>query len=352
MISFYPGPSQVDSKVPKYVKEAYEEGYLGINHRSEMFVQMVAKTQKILRKKLNIPKNYQVAFVSSATECWEIVAQSLTAKGQHHVYNGAFGLKWMKNSKMLGVAVSETNFDHNTELDSQELKVPTKSDTICLTQNETSNGTQLDNGLIRKIRKEYPNHLIAVDATSSLGGAQLKFKDADIWFASVQKCLGLPAGMALIIFSESTVARAKSVDERNHYNSFLAIAENVEKRQTTHTPNVLDIYLLMRVLEKRQKIEEVDQLLAKRMNSLLKVLKRSDQFQPLLDNEKVQSKTVLAVAGKKKKIQALKSAAEKNGFVLGNGYGEFKDNTFRIANFPAIEGKQFKSFLKFLKSRI
>jgi hypothetical protein len=44
---------------------------------------------------------------------------------------------------------------------------------ICLTQNETSNGTQISNEIIGEFRTRNPQSLIAVDATSSRAGVAL-----------------------------------------------------------------------------------------------------------------------------------------------------------------------------------
>ena len=94
MISFYPGPSRVHTEVPAYVRDAYDEGILSINHRSDEFVQMCERTIGLLKERLNVPKDYTIFFTGSATECWEIIAQSLITDKSYHIYNGAFGQKW------------------------------------------------------------------------------------------------------------------------------------------------------------------------------------------------------------------------------------------------------------------
>ena len=53
-----------------------------------------SKTITLLKEKLDIPKDYTIFFTSSATECWEILAQSLIVTRSFHIYNGAFGEKW------------------------------------------------------------------------------------------------------------------------------------------------------------------------------------------------------------------------------------------------------------------
>ena len=101
MISFYPGPSRVYDEIPKYVKEALAQGILSMNHRSDEFISLSRKTVALLKTKLSIPKDYTIFFTSSATECWEIIAQSIIQKESTHIYNGAFGEKWYDYTKRL-----------------------------------------------------------------------------------------------------------------------------------------------------------------------------------------------------------------------------------------------------------
>jgi phosphoserine aminotransferase len=61
----------------------------------------------------------------------------------------------------------------------------------------------------------------------------------------------------------------------------------------------------------------------------------------LITNKKVRSETVIAIKGTVDEILILKQKAKKNNIILGNGYGIWKDTTFRIANFQAIEDWEF-----------
>jgi phosphoserine aminotransferase len=45
----------------------------------------------------------------------------------------------------------------------------------------------------------------------------------------------------------------------------------------------------------------------------------------------------------------IKKNARKEGFLLGEGYGDLKTSTFRIANFPAIKRKEIESLRTLLK---
>src|SRR5688572_19834938 len=192
MVSFYPGPSRVHDEIPRYVNDAARQGIMSINHRSEEFVAISKKTIALLQQKLNVPKNYTVFFTSSATECWEIIAQSWITEGSYHLYNGAFGQKWFEYTHKLKSGATPLPFDREEKLNVKNYIFEGENSIIAITQNETSNGTQVGGDIIKKIKSNNPNHLIAIDATSSMAGVILDFKSADIWFTSVQKCFGLP----------------------------------------------------------------------------------------------------------------------------------------------------------------
>lgn len=348
MISFYPGPSRTYDSIPDYVHDAAKAGVLSMNHRSAECMMLVKNTILELRRKLSIPQSYTILFTSSATECWEIIAQSLIKAQSIHLYNGAFGSKWFDYTKEIKPNSLSDSFSVNQLLNPNQLSYD-QGDTICITQNETSNGTQVSNSIIRGIKKKNPNHLIAVDATSSLGGIKLDFASADVWFASVQKCLGLPAGLALLICSPKAIKRAEQVGNTTHYNSLINQVRMIKKFQTTHTPNVLGIYLLYRVMKAAPTILMIDKRIKQQASEYFKVINRLPSLDLYADNKDLLSDTVITVKAKEATIKKIKLSAKKAGLLLGEGYGALNPTTFRIANFPAINQKEIKALRFFLE---
>jgi phosphoserine aminotransferase len=349
MISFYPGPSRVYDEIPKYVQDAAKLGVMSINHRSEEFIAISKKTIALLQQKLNVPKNYTIFFTSSATECWEIIAQSWITDKSYHLYNGAFGQKWFEYTYKLKSGAVSLPFDREEKLNARNYSFEGENSIIAITQNETSNGTQVSGDIIKKIKKNNTNHLVAVDATSSMAGIVLDFKSADIWFASAQKCFGLPAGMGLMICSPAAIALAKAIGEASHYNSITFMASMMEKWQTSYTPNVLSIYLLMRVLEKVKPIKETHVEISKRYTLWVNFLEKQSDMNHLVKNKSVHSLTVLPVTASAELLTRIKNSAKKKGFLLGEGYGDLRATTFRIANFPALKNSEVQSLMRFLK---
>lgn len=349
MISFYPGPSRVHNAVPDYVRKAYRKGILSMNHRSPEFMAMMKKTVALLKSKLDIPSPYSILFTGSATECWEVIAQSVTQKASTHIYNGAFGEKWFDYTKRLNPTAQAFPFDIETLPETDRLKFP-GSDVICITQNETSNGTQLPVSVIAAVKKNNPKALIAVDATSSMAGISLDFATADIWFASVQKCFGLPAGLGIMICSPAAIKTIKTINEKSHYNSLVFLVEMMEKWQTPFTPNVLGLYLLKCVLQDSDPIQLVEKKTLKRQKAWVRFFSGTEKLSLLATNPKVRSHTVITVKGNPQQIERIKSEAKKEGFLLGEGYGALKNDTFRIANFPALKKKEIRALMEFLIS--
>lgn len=361
MITFYPGPSKVYPQMEGYLQEGFRSGILSMNHRSQGFMEVLRETIRLMHLKLNIPDDYTIYLVSSATEAWEIIAQSLTSHHSAHHYNGAFGKKWFSyashivpqtSGSLFPIEQTLTHhlFEHENDTVRAEFNRQRLRDyeVLCLTHSETSNGTHIRMQELAQIRA-MTDALIAIDATSSLGGVAFNWTLGDVWFASVQKCLGLPAGLGIMVCSPKTLEKARTVNDVLRYNSLLFMHENFEKFQTHYTPNTLGIYLLMRVLEQVETIQEVGARMEKRAKSWYDFLENETNWQPLVQNPFTRSDTVIAVKGNPQAVAEVKKAALLAGITLGNGYGEWKNNTFRIANFPAIEEAEVEVLKTFLR---
>ena len=222
-----------------------------------------------------------------------------------------------------------------------KLNAPQQTEILCLTQNETSNGTQIKSGILRKIKKRFDKSIICIDATSSMGGIVLPWKSADIWFASVQKCFGLPAGMAIMICSPKAIKKALSLNHNQYYNSLPFMIEKMNEWQTTYTPNILNIFLLNRILKTVPHIQKTSHLLKKRRAWFSSITTKL-RWQHISNNKNVLSDTVFAFKESAGQIEKIKSTLFKSGILLGNGYSKWKDSSFRIANFPAIEENEWK----------
>ena len=344
LISFYPGPSQLRDGIGDYLTQGLKSGILSANHRSRPFMQMAEETIASLKRKMQIPDSYHVFFAGSATECWEVLSQSLPQHRSHHFHSGAFGNRWYEraaNIKGISLTRQYPYAIHDLPPTGDVELSPDGLDLICFTHNETSNGTHVPLKSIRKAKTDMPNTLLAVDATSSMAGVWLDWELADFWYASVQKCFGLPAGLSVLVCSPRGAEAAHEHDPKLHYNSLAVSIEQMKKYQTPYTPNVTGIYLLGRVMQASLGVMEQDTKTKERARSTTQNLQDMG-YSLLSDNLTSRSSTVLAVRATESKLKALFDQAPNHGLVIGKGYSPWKESTFRLANFPAVPDEGFE----------
>jgi phosphoserine aminotransferase len=349
MLSFYPGPSKVHPEALDFIQEAFDQGIVSINHRSSRFEALLKDTLEVLHAQWNIPSDYTIYFVSSATEAWEIVAQSLIEKKSLHIYNGAFGKKWAHYTQQIYPSTLSISFDSQASLASVNLPSLNEIDTICLVQSETSNGT--GQAISRKL---YGEALIAVDATSSMGGIELPWAEADVWLASVQKCIGIPAGLGMMICSPKALARAEKLGRKSHYNDVLLMEENRQRFQTHYTPNVLSIYVLNRLTHLLPNLSLIDAQTRQKMKTWEQFWDSNKAWglTCLIENPSLRLPTVLALQGEPEQIQMIQQTCLAAGIELGKGYGDLQANTVRIANFPSHTENDIQTLIKLLKNEL
>jgi phosphoserine aminotransferase len=350
MITFNVGPSKVYPEVKQYLSDAFDQNILSISHRSKEFDAFSKSTLELMHEKLNIPADYTIMYTCSATENWEIVAQDIVKENAVHFYNGEFGKKWYENAKFIVPGTVGYKFDENTAIKLSDYQIPSDVEMLGFTLNETSTGTQVRSSIIDEAKAKFPNALIAIDTTSCIAGVVIDFKKYDIIYGSVQKCFGLPAGLGLLICSPKSLAKAAEKGVTGRYNSLLKLVEYIKVYQTSYTPNVLDIYLLSRVVAKMDNISTIDTLIKKRAQEWYDFIPTVKGFHLHISNKDVQSDTIITVGSTEENVAKIKKEAKAAGIELGSGYGPLKNSTFRIANFPSITQQEIDVLKKFLQS--
>ena len=338
-IFFTPGPTELHPIVHEAIAQALKDQVCSINHRSKKFVEIYRSTDIALRSLLNIPDDYLILFLGSATECMDRLVQNCVIKSSHHFVNGAFAERFYKTAIELGKNSTATTVEHGSGFDFKELPDLTNSEMICFTQNETSSGVATDLEKIYEVKEKYPGAIVVIDVVTSVPYIEPDFSKLDAAFFSVQKGFGMPAGLGVLLVNRSCIERAKLLKDGGgnigSYHNLLSLAEYAEKYQNTETPNVLAIYLLGKVSEylleygkEKMRIET-----EAKANLLYSELDSCDNIQALVKKPDERSKTIIiAQAGDKQ--SEIKQKLFDSGYIVGSGYGKFKDSEIRIANFP------------------
>jgi phosphoserine aminotransferase len=154
--------------------------------------------------------------------------------------------------------------------------------------------------------------------------------------------------MGLLIVSPRAIQNAYQQGETRYYHSLIAQVENTRKQQTTHTPNVLGIYLLARTLADNPPIGTTHQRLQQQAQAYTACLETHPQLSLLVSNVAVRAPTVLAIKAAPEVLTQLYQKAATAGMTLGNGYGAWKHHTLRVANFPAIATEAHQGLIDLL----
>ncbi|MFA6106515.1 MAG: aminotransferase class V-fold PLP-dependent enzyme [Patescibacteria group bacterium] len=348
-LTFNVGPSAVSEDVKNDVREALDKNILSLSHRHKDFLAMFQAARENVKEFLAIPDGFTIYFVSSATECMEIIGRNLVAKKSQHFIFGSFSKRFANTLKKIGKDAVIKEVESGMGFNYAEEEIPEGCELAALTYTETPTGVSLREDELEAFRKKYPDMLIAIDIVSAAGAHKINFNLADAWFFSVQKGFGLPAGLGVLIVNERAKAKAlKMAEEGKDIGPVHSIA-NLEqygaKDQTFETPNVLGIYLLAKQAErfKNKGMEQIEKETREKAAYLYDWAK-SKNMEVHAKDDKYRALSVLCI-----KLPAGVTGEEfhkqlnARGIVSGKGYKDMKETHFRLANFPTHTLEDFKA---------
>lgn len=351
---FTVGPSQLYPTVQKHFAKAFSQEVGSMNHRGPIFAQLFENLEKNLKKLLIIPAQYKIFFLGSGTEGMERIIENTVEKESFHFINGAFSKKFYTIAQELKKQPQKYEVPLGEGFDMTHVVIPKTSEVICLTQNETSIGTQVSEKDIHEIKRQYPDKLIAVDTVSSMPYVSFDYSLTDCVFFSVQKGFGLPAGLGLLIVSPAALQKAEYLQKKGYnigtYHNFLSLTKWSEKGQTPTTPPVIEIYVLNNVVKDMltKGIETIRKETDMKAMLLYDFFDNHPLWKPFVKKSAYRSKTV-AVIEMGKDTKPVDEYLRKHHIIVGRGYGDLKEQQFRIGNFPALTLVDVRRLIKLLK---
>lgn len=350
MLTFNPGPSQISQATLEHLREIAESNFLSASHRSQAFRDCCQKALTHLRESLQIPKEMHVLFQPSATAAMDFVIKNFALKKSFHFVHGAFSQRFFCTAEENDLEASCLETPPHQAIHWKRFSLPSQTELICVTHNETSTGLMWPLEEIQELRKTYPDALIAIDVTSSLGALLMDFRNADIWFASVQKCLGLPSGMGLIFFHPRALERAQSILKKKSgvasWQNAQVCTKKIQMFETVETPNMLGIALLAKQME-HWNLKSIDAATKEKANL---IYSSPLTWTSPIANPNWRSYTVAHLQGQN--IEEAHAQALTKNFLLGKGYGEFHNKAFRIANFPVHSKQEIQALITSLNKAL
>ncbi|MBI3620146.1 alanine--glyoxylate aminotransferase family protein, partial [Candidatus Roizmanbacteria bacterium] len=327
---FTPGPSQLYPTFNKHLQTALAENIASISHRGEAFHSIVSETIADLKRLLKIPKEYRLFFLASSLESMERIIENCVYRESFHFINGAFSRKFFQMALELGKKSRKNEVQAGEGNELLTTRISETSEVIVVTHNETSTGCMLPLAEICALRSMYPQQLIAVDIVSSAPYGKIDFSCLDLAFFSVQKGFGMPAGLSVLIVSPAALTKARWLGKKNivtgSYHRFSRLDENMEKRETPETPNVLYLTVLGQIVKDmlkkgRSHLQSETEKKAKMMYAYFGAHKI---YSPFIKEKKFRSTTTIVIDVKGKALELAEKLQQKQIYV-GKGYGVFKN---------------------------
>lgn len=344
IISFNAGPSYLAPRTIQALHDIVSSGFLSTSHRSDEFSAMTKKAVDNLRKQMRIPNHFRIFFQPSAIASMDTILQNVVKKQSFHFVNGDFSERFYTTALQLDLDSKAHQTPGNAPIDWQNAKVPKGTELIAITHNETRMGNMWPVEEIKKLRQAYPDVLLVIDVTSSFGSLVMDWNLGDIWFSSVQKCLGMPPGMAVMLVNEKAFQRGLELKKKiPPWRRFDILAEQMKKFQMFETPNLLAIALLAKQMEEWD-LDQIDKE-TKRKARLLYTAEMD--WTSHVQDPAWQSITVTHFVVDN--AEKWHSKAKAANFGLGYVFGDYAQKGIRISNFPQHTYEMMEKLLEALK---
>lgn len=345
-VSFNIGPSEVSDAVRQDLVELAGSDLLCESHRGPVIQGVLKNAVANLRAAMRIPDEYAVVFQPSATACMEVICRNVVETRSFHFVHGAFSGRMAATAEQVGLAptVHETPWDETTHPETAQ--IDDTAELISLAHNETSTGLQWPWHEIRALRDAHPQPMLAIDVTSSFGAMTMDWTLGDFWFFSIQKCLGLPAGLGVLLASPRAIERAREIGAQRRvagWQDLVGMAERIKVGETQETPNALGIELLSRQMA-RWDIDAVESRTRAKAGAVADAMPDEAFF--IRDPD---WRSLTAHCLQVPDPAGVKARALERGFVIGSGYGPLKPTCIRLATFPSVTVAQVVEVLDLIR---
>ncbi len=231
-------PQEVFKEASAAVLDFNGLSILEVSHRHKDFVAVMDEALDLVKKALNVPAGYSVAYLQGGASLgFSIVALNMMRETKKAAYinTGVWASGAIKEAKKVGVDVNvfASSEDKNFTYIPKDFVVPTDADYLHFTSNNTIYGTQFH---------EFPKSTLPLvcDMSSDIFSKEINVADFDIIYAGAQKNLG-PAGATLYIVKDEVLGKSTSP----FMPSYLDLKQHVEKESMMNTPPVFSVYVAM-----------------------------------------------------------------------------------------------------------
>ena len=240
--NFGAGPCILPQDVFKQAADAVLDfnglSILEVSHRHKDYVAVMDEALDLVKKALNVPQGYSVAYLQGGASLgFTIAALNMMRDSKKAAYlnTGTWASGAIKEAKKVGIDVQvlASSEDKQFNYIPKKYAIPEGLDYFHYTSNNTIYGTQFH---------EIPKTTLPLvcDMSSDIFSKEINVGDFDLIYAGAQKNLG-PAGATLYIVKDSMLGKSTSP----FMPTYLDLKQHVEKESMLNTPPVFSVYVAM-----------------------------------------------------------------------------------------------------------
>lgn len=240
--NFGAGPCILPQDVFKQAADAVLDfnglSILEVSHRHKDYVAVMDEALDLVKKALNVPAGYSVAYLQGgATLGFTIAALNMMRENKKAAYTntGTWASGAIKEAKKAGIDVNvvASSEDKQFSYIPKNFEIPNDMDYFHFTSNNTIYGTQYHT---------FPKTGLPLvcDMSSDIFSKEINVADFDLIYAGAQKNLG-PAGATLYIVKDEVLGKSTSP----FMPTYLDLKQHVEKESMMNTPPVFSVYVAM-----------------------------------------------------------------------------------------------------------
>ncbi|MGC1497512.1 MAG: L-aspartate--glyoxylate aminotransferase BhcA [Sulfitobacter sp.] len=341
---FIPGPTNM----PEAVRLACHMPT--IDHRSPTFGKILHPCLDGVRQVLKSNSAHIFIFPSTGTGGWETTLTNTLSKGDKVLAarNGMFSHRWIDMCQRHGLDVHIIETPWGEGLPAGQYQDVLKADTnheikaVLATHNETATGVKSDIAAVRAAldAADHPA-LLFVDGVSSIASMDFRFDEwgVDVAVTGSQKGFMLPAGLAIVGFSDKAVAATETADLPRTFFDIRDMQTGYAANAFPYTPPVGLMNGLKTSLEMLLE-EGIDNAIARhtRIATGVRLAVKAWGLDLCATSPDVYSDTVSAIRTPEgfNATDIVTHADEVYGVAFGVGLGEVAGKVFRIGHLGSL----------------
>lgn len=345
------GPAVLPVEVLDQIKnELYDFNNTGmsvmeISHRSKQCIELFNQTEEILRKLMNIPKDYSILFMQGgARQQFAMAPMNLLTENKKadFIHTGSWTKYAIKETKKLGevcilASGEEDSFKKVPAI--KTIKNSADSDFVYICTNNTIEGTKFS-------CEDIPGYTIPLvaDMSSNILSEEYDINKFSLIFAGAQKNLGI-AGVTLVIIKNDLLSRSTdNLPEMLNYKTM------IEKESMLNTPPVFAVYVLHEVLKWLHVlggVKEIEKINKQKAAALYDFIDNSKIYKNDIDKSSRSIMNVIFTLPTEEENKLFDKYAQQKGFMFLKGHRSVGGMRASIYNAALL--KQVEALVELMK---